>query len=922
MLALSSVPVLFFLFYFLPGAILISSSSGAKEKRFENFALAILLSLVFAPLTFTLLSQAVPGNDRLLLAGYLLFWALALIGVRLFRPTVSGWLPDFSALPKTDRTAVLFSLLLTAIVVSLRFDIFQGISSPIGDDYFHLTKLTSIAATGLPSVYARQPLYPFTYYDLDYIAPALWVRYTGGAVGIALVWVVHIGIQTFAVSLFLTRLIYMYAATRMTRLFGLLALHTATGFDIFFLPWLQKLQLEGWPVDLNWFDGFVQILMPITHYICAPQRQMGLAVLGLIFYVITAGPFPEAGPFPQDGGRGLRTKGYLQAVAVALLLVALFRTDTFVFAAAAPGLGLWYFYELLTSKGRIRQLAHLATTALVALVLVFPYLHDILSKRSLLEFGLRSFVFLDIPGIPWLRYPITGFVFLALEIGIPVLLLLWFLAHPRLCTRSLRFWLFLTVGLLIPFIARAPNYIDIALRGVMPAQLATAMIACFVLTLWQHQKRRYVAALVAIQFVLSVVTVGVDTYFRFREETAAIPATSRWIARNTPPTALVFYEQDPITHAPWQRMLEVNYGQRLSYVPEPTSYDYNFAPVPPSAWLCLQDVNLYDANSLCSIEAHIPGTQPVYIKYLSAAPALDTVFTLVHESSNGSIFSLSCPNAATPEYPNPPTVVRETYQELRNLLSEIPADHAIAASTQEVEDWLRSEESGHRLFKVTPEDEGGAVNTLSQTGFWLTVMPENEGALLARQLGFYHQLLPIDVNSSPVWFVLDYLYIDQWNDMLLTHIQENYFVAFTQWLACKQLVVLALPSPDGLHVVGTDISFDGALEVSELRTSGPSHRAGEIVPIELTWRRLKDVQLKYFVHLVDEQGVLRAQIDLPAADDGTDQLQLTRMGLYLPPELPAGAYQIRLGVYRPEDGQRLTLPNGDDSAYLPLTVTP
>ena len=69
-------------------------------------------------------------------------------------------------------------------------------------------------------------------------------------------------------------------------------------------------------------------------------------------------------------------------------------------------------------------------------------------------------------------------------------------------------------------------------------------------------------------------------------------------------------------------------------------------------------------------------------------------------------------------------------------------------------------------------------------------------------------------------------------------------MAFTQWLACKQLVVLALPSPDGLHVVGTDISFDGALEVSELRTSGRPHRAGEIVPIELTWRKRGDVQLK------------------------------------------------------------------------------
>ena len=85
---------------------------------------------------------------------------------------------------------------------------------------------------------------------------------------------------------------------------------------------------------------------------------------------------------------------------------------------------------------------------------------------------------------------------------------------------------------------------------------------------------------------------------------------------------------------------------------------------------------------------------------------------------------------------------------------------------------------------------------------------------------------------------------------------------------------------------------------------------------------MRSVQLKFFVHLLDEQGVLRGQIDLAAADDGTDQLQLSRMGLYLPPELLAGAYQIRLGVYRPSDGQRLTLPNGDDSAYIPLTVTP
>ena len=284
-------------------------------------------------------------------------------------------------------------------------------------------------------------------------------------------------------------------------------------------------------------------------------------------------------------------------MALALLLVALFRTSTFVFVGAVPGLALWHLFELLTGKERIRQLANLATTALVALALALPYLIDILSKRSYLEFGLRSFVFLNIPGIPWLRYPITGFVFLLLEIGVLFPLLLWLLLRPRLFTRPLRFWLCATVGFLIPFIARTPVYNDIAMRGVMPAQLAAAMIGCFVLTQWERRNRLYVTALVALQLVLSAVTLSAELYSRFQDSTERIPAASRWIARNTPPDALVFYEHDPATHAPWERVSEVSYGQRLSYVRQLISfYDNNFVSVPSSAWQCLPDVNLYDGE--------------------------------------------------------------------------------------------------------------------------------------------------------------------------------------------------------------------------------------------------------------------------------------------------------------------------------------
>ena len=739
LLTLTLVPVLFTLFYIVPGAVLISNSL-AKEKRLENIAFAILLSLVFAPLTMTLLARVVPGNDSLLMAGYVSFWALAIIGIRFFPTTVNAWLPDFSALPKVDKTALLVSAVLTVIVVSLRLSVFLGHDFPIGDDRNHLSKLTSIAATGLPSLYARQPFYAFAYYDLDYIAPGLWVRYTEGTIGIALAWVIHIGIQTFVISLFLTRLVYVFAGTLKARLFGLLALHSATGLDLFFLPSLLKRlelfpgdpHLESWPYDLNWFDGFIQISMPISQFLWVPQHVMGVAVTGLIFWIAIARPLTS---IPR-------------AVAISLLLVALFRVSIFVFAGAISGLALWYLSELLTNKGRIRQLFCLATAALIALILVLPYLADTLSRQSYLDFGLRSFLFLDVPLIPWLKYPTTILVFLFLEIGMLLPLLFSILLRPSQIVRSIRFWLCIAVGLLIPLAVRSAYFNDIAMRGVLPAQLGATVIGCYVLTQWEQKRSQLVAVLVAIQCVLSVATASTEVYFRFQTENKEIPVTSLWVANNTPPTSLIFYEH-PATLSSSARKLEVVSGQRMSFVRNPHVDDNLFVTAPSIAWRCLPEVDLYDANSLCSIEAHIPGAQPVFVRYLSPAPSLDTnLFTTVYESESGSIFSLSCPKHDDPDTTESPIWITGPFHQLRALLAEVPPDHSIVASSHKLSAWLQSESYSQRLFGIVPEPDA-ALNALSQSGFLRTVMPEQEGATLASQIHLHSQLDAVDASSSP-----------------------------------------------------------------------------------------------------------------------------------------------------------------------------
>ena len=635
---LGTVLGLFVLFYLLPGSIVMNRMLGDKEKFLENSALSVLLSLVLTPLILTQLSRAFPSNDFGLVTGFVAFCAIAFAGTRLFRRRVQAWLPDFGALPKADKGAWLLAALVTAAVLALRISIFRGFESSIGDDHFHLSKLTSIAATGLPSSYARQPLYAFSYYDHDYIVPGLWVRYSGGTVGIAQAWVIHIGIQTFVIAIFLSRLLYIFVRASLARFFGLLAMHLGTGLDLlFFLQIEGQTHLESWPVDLKWFDGFVQIQMPFGAYAWTPQHVLGVAIVGLIGYLTVVRPL----------------QGAAHVIAFALLMAALFRTSTFVFFGLLPGLAIWYLYSFIKYRDRIRQFLYHAASALVTGALVLPTLIEHFEKKSILQPGLRPVVFLE---VPWLKYPLSVLLYLSLEMGVLLPLLLWAWMRPFAFSRLHRFWLFLSVGLLLPFVVRTPLYNDVAMRGAMPAQLAAVVAGCSVLFLLEQRKRLLVVALVAVQLVLSTASIGADLYFRFSTELAIVPQTSLWIARHVPHVALVFFEQDTAHTSDRVSLTEVTHSRRMAYLRDPTLHDFLYSAAPPSAWRCLPEVDLYAADSLCSIAAMVPGDRPVFVKYLSSKPALDDpTFVSEYETESGSVYSLSCPSGEMSKTDAPPT---------------------------------------------------------------------------------------------------------------------------------------------------------------------------------------------------------------------------------------------------------------------------
>lgn len=90
--------------------------------------------------------------------------------------------------------------------------------------------------------------------------------------------------------------------------------------------------------------------------------------------------------------------------------------------------------------------------------------------------------------------------------------------------------------------------------------------------------------------------------------------------------------------------------------------------------------------------------------------------------------------------------------------------------------------------------------------------------------------------------------------------------------------------------------------------------AGQLLPITLYWSAIEPDGQDYtvFVHLVDESGQLVAQADAPPQAN-TYPTTIWASGeqirdlhpLVLPDNLPSGVYQILVGLYHPETGERL-----------------
>lgn len=186
----------------------------------------------------------------------------------------------------------------------------------------------------------------------------------------------------------------------------------------------------------------------------------------------------------------------------------------------------------------------------------------------------------------------------------------------------------------------------------------------------------------------------------------------------------------------------------------------------------------------------------------------------------------------------------------------------------------------------------------------------------------------------------DRLYALYWGDaqrdperVVERWLDENTFKVSEEWVGDVRFVVYAVPreapamTPSGATFAGLD---GETITLEELAVWPVVARPGDVVQVQLVWSadRTPARPYKVFLHLLNGAGNVVVQRDAepggglrPTTSWGSGERVTDNYGLLLPPDLSAGEYSLRLGLYDAFDpGTRLAVDGGDDGVMVGLEI--
>jgi hypothetical protein len=202
-------------------------------------------------------------------------------------------------------------------------------------------------------------------------------------------------------------------------------------------------------------------------------------------------------------------------------------------------------------------------------------------------------------------------------------------------------------------------------------------------------------------------------------------------------------------------------------------------------------------------------------------------------------------------------------------------------------------------------------------------LPEQEARLYTRDDGefrpeaFEEQWADFVTRHPRIWLLLDYAggQNADWNDYLTESMRQGSHEMSDEWVGQEQR--LFLYASDGLEsgrLEEFDAVFGGSVRLQSVSLGGEPLGGGDALRLTLRWQALEErgAEQKVFLHLLSAEGQILAQRDVTLEPFGGDQ----RVGLLLPLDLAPGIYRLRIGIYDPATGERLTLPTGEDGLTI------
>lgn len=187
------------------------------------------------------------------------------------------------------------------------------------------------------------------------------------------------------------------------------------------------------------------------------------------------------------------------------------------------------------------------------------------------------------------------------------------------------------------------------------------------------------------------------------------------------------------------------------------------------------------------------------------------------------------------------------------------------------------------------------------------------------------RLNQIMANHKQVWWLPNWLPPEE--SAVEQVLLSKGFRSRQEMIEGRRLVLFAFP-PSLTIRPSLNLQFEKSIQLKQVAYPAAT-QPGEALPVELHWRAGALLKENYhvFIHLLGEEGQLIAQADgqpaqwtRPTSTWAAGETVVDRHGLWLPADTPPGSYQLLVGLYRPADGQRLHLADGDDVIKLPVAV--